>query len=174
MSNRRERTIGQKLVSIAGKRYVSIPLTRGVFTIVNISDAQRLCRYKWFALKCKYGFYAARNKCRKNHKKGGIVLMHREIKSRDGFLTDHKNRNSLDNRRSNLRIATRSQNNANSKARRNSFPRGVYQSGNRFIAGISQNGRFRFLGRFNTAIEAAEKFNQAAKATHGKFAVINP
>jgi hypothetical protein len=82
-----------------------IPLTRGLVAIVDVEDYPRVSQYKWSASKSKNTFYAIRN----IPDNGWTSLsMHRFILGLgygDKRITDHINRNGLDNRRSNLRIA---------------------------------------------------------------------
>lgn len=111
------------------------------------------------------------------------VYMHREIWERhhgsipDGFTPDHKNRNGLDNRLENLRLATPAQ---------QGFNKGPINSSTGY-KGVSFNtrmGKYRasirchperlFLGWFTTAREAAIAYNKAALNLHGEFAYLNP
>lgn len=86
---------------------------------------------------------------------------------------DHKNGNPLDNRWSNLRAATRSENNRNSKVRRHSSlgVKGV-QTGRseKFTAKIQFDGRQVHLGTFETMEEASKAYEAAANKSYGEFA----
>lgn len=83
-----------------------IPLTKGKFTIVDDEDFEYLNQWKWKYHKDNYA-------CR-TITGGSLVYMHRIVnKTPKGCLTDHINRNGLDNRRANLRIVTYSQNGFN-------------------------------------------------------------
>ena len=80
--------------------------------------------------------------------------MHRLInKTTEGFDTDHINRNKLDNRRSNLRTVTRSQNqfNRSNPLNNTSGVKGVHCDKNwkKWKVGIRVNGRSIYLGRYN-------------------------
>lgn len=145
--------------------------------IIDVVDASAITPFRWFALRVnKSGndFYAARNKERINGVKGGAILMHRVILSAEGLLTDHRSRNTLDNRRSNLRLATKSQNNANSKQKLSlSGIRGVYRHGLKWYSSITHNGKCIHLGGFMNKHEAANAYNLAAKKLHGAFCVLN-
>lgn len=92
-------------------------------------------------------------------------------------LVDHINGNPLDNRRSNLRIASYRQNTHNQKAKKHR-PKGViyvYYKGTKFIAGrITVDGRQIHLGGFATEAEAGAAYNEAAKKYFGEFASLNP
>src|SRR5262245_15911057 len=90
-----------------------IPLTRGLFALVDDADFARLSQFKWNAIPGKKTWYAVRASKRKR------IWMHREV---TGLLCqiDHRNQNGLDNTRENLRAATHSQNHANQSKRRGS------------------------------------------------------
>jgi hypothetical protein len=88
---------------------------------------------------------------------------------------DHVNGDTFDNRISNLRLATHSQNMANTRNRRSSTGfRGVRptESGT-FEAQIKLGGRNVHLGTFKTPQEAAEAFRQAAVRAHGEFSFFS-
>ena len=94
-----------------GCAFRKIPLTQGKFAIVDPEDYERLANYKWFLSMSPTSSYAARwQRCRA----GGLrkkIWMHREvIDIPKHMLCDHINGNGLDNRRTNLRPATISQN----------------------------------------------------------------
>jgi HNH endonuclease len=91
---------------------------------------------------------------------------------------DHKDRNGLDNRRENLRPATKSQNAANQRKKSNGITsqfRGVSWDKNRhkFKAEIQANHKQIYLGRFASETEAAFAFNEAARLHCGEFAYLN-
>jgi len=87
---------------------------------------------------------------------------------------DHEDRNNLNCKRDNIRLATRSQNNANrpsSRKNRNGL-KGAYQSPNRtyWKAAIGINGKGVHIGTFKTEQEAHEAYMKRAKEVHGEFA----
>lgn len=89
---------------------------------------------------------------------------------------DHANGDRMDNRWSNLRLATRPQNNVNAApSRRNRTGiRGVsvHQSG-RYEARISIGGTIKFLGLFESLSSAAEARIRAEKQAFGEFSFHN-
>lgn len=119
--------------------------------------------------------YASYVKSRCNEAK---LLMHRLIMGltvNDGKIVDHANMNRLDNRRSNLRLCTRSQNQFNQKPGRSkkSPYKGVCYDKGRWMARISMNGKKIFLGIFDTPEQGAMAYDAAAKIHHGEFAKTN-
>jgi hypothetical protein len=90
-------------------------------------------------------------------------------------LVDHKNRVSDDNRLSNLRAATHSQNSSNTRiySTNTSGFRGVWRNGNRWAASIRSDYKIMFLGNFASKEDAACAYDAAARKLHGGFATLN-
>ena len=91
--------------------YRFIPLTKGMFAVVDVADYEFLNQWKWYARgKKETTFYAARrdNKTRKTIDMHTVILP-----ARRGKVIDHRSRFGLDNRRLNLRYATIRQNTRN-------------------------------------------------------------
>ena len=79
-----------------------IPLTRGKFALVDDEDYEWLSQWKWYCSTTGYAVRGCKNR---------ILYMHREIaKTKPGMLTDHINRNKLDNRKENLRFCSHREN----------------------------------------------------------------
>ncbi len=84
---------------------------------------------------------------------------------------DHVNGVRSDNRLSNLRCATKSQNQANrAKSAKNPYPKGVSKERSGFRASIASNGQQYFLGRFGTPEEAHRVYMKKARELFGEFA----
>lgn len=87
------------------------------------------------------------------------ILLHRFItNTAKGMVVDHINKNTLDNRKSNLRVVTQSQNAMNQKTRDGQKYKGIcfYHKLGKWMAGIKINGKRKHLGYFVTDILAAK------------------
>jgi hypothetical protein len=151
---------------------VEIPLSKGYAAIVDAVDAD-LSQLMWYAHGTLH--YAMR------HEGNGRMIMHRIILSRmlgrdldSTELVDHINGMGWDNRRANLRLATHQENMRNSKRRKSNTSgyKGVSWDAERkkWIAGISVNHKYVFLGRYDTAEEAHKAYCSAAEEIQGEFA----
>jgi hypothetical protein len=148
------------------------------WTIVEPADFYRFGHLKWH-LRGSRGkrFYAVRN-VKIGHGRTKQSGLHREIMNNPkGLVVDHKNGDSLDNRRANLRPATRSQNCQNVPKRKNTSSRFIGVSFNKFhkkwSAFINSEGKRMFLGYFDNEIDAACAYDTAARKYYGEFARIN-
>lgn len=156
-----------------------ITLTRGLFAIVDDADFDWLNRWNWQAMKSGDKFYASRDvrfgPRRLSQKRR--ILMHREIlRAGPDQLVDHRDRDGLNNTRSNLRCATNTQNGANSISKRGSSQfKGVFWDNQvqRWHARITVGKRQHFLGRFDNELEAAAAYDAAARVYFGEFARPN-
>lgn len=93
-------------------------------------------------------------------------------------LVDHKNRVTTDNRVVNLRLCTMSQNLGNTKIRRDKkaskFKGVTKESGvKKWRVQITFNKVRRHIGVFDTELEAARAYENAARSTFGEFARCN-
>lgn len=152
-----------------------IPLTQGKFAIVDDGDYEELSQYKWyFHAEGKTG-YAIRQ-IRLSSGKWSSVKMHRQImEATPENEIDHIDGNGINNRRSNLRFCSRSENMRNISVRKDSLTgyKCVARSGRKWYAYISVNGRRQYLGIFPNRELAALAYNQAAIKYRGDFARLN-
>ena len=163
-----------------GEAFRIIPLTKGLVAIVSPEDYDRLSAYSWYASRCRHTFYAQRSERSKfGFKKQYHLSMHREVLGVfDDKLVDHQNHNGLDNRRSNLRIATPKENGWNRRkttAFSTSRYKGVCWSKkeHKWHAQIKENGRQTTIGYFDDETEAARAYDTKAKELYGQFAALN-
>lgn len=153
-----------------------INLTGGKFAKVSREDFKRINASKWY---CSTFGYAVRFINRNGHKI--CIFMHREIlRTPDGMETDHINMDKLDNRRENLRLCNKRQNQGNRNGSRyttktSSF-KGVrwHKRELTWQAYITKNGRYHHLGTFSVETDAAKAYNAAALQHFGQFARLNP
>jgi hypothetical protein len=150
----------------------TINLSQGKVAVVDDIDFDLISQYHWYY----HNGYA------EAHTKNGQAAfsMHRLIfglRPGDGLDVDHINHDTLDNRRCNLRVCTRSQNTMNSRksTHNTSGYKGVYwrKSKRRWLAHIKLDGVDRYIGYFHTAEDAAHAYDQKAKQLFGEFACLN-
>lgn len=158
-------------------------------TIIDKEDVGILKKWTWSAkarsIKSakrskKEKFYVLRGT--KINGKYKTIYLHKILcPSESPLTTDHINGNSMDNRRCNLRVATRSQQNANaipSIQNKTSKFRGVthkkYKDGSSFwVAKTKFLNESIYLGTFHTELEAAKAYDAYAIVTWGEFATLN-
>ena len=162
-------------------------LIKGNTVLIDDIDSD-LSEYNWFIDRRadKRTAYVLR-KITVLHKKK-CLRMHRVILERmlgrsltSGETVDHINCNGLDNRRSNLRPATSSQQTANTKKARSSSGvaysnyKGVtwYKHIHKWAAKIQHEGKDKHLGVFEQEIDAAKAYDEAALKYFGEFAKLN-
>jgi hypothetical protein len=165
-----------------GYPFRRIPLTRGKYAIVDQDDFERLNKYKWQAGRSSRSgtFYAARSTWDKVNKKKRTIKMHREILNPPHpLVVDHINHSGLDNRKANLRPATKSQNTINKPIKKRKGAHSKYlgvtwqKSINKWQAQIRAEGKHKVIGYFDDEITAAKAYDKAARKFHREFAVLN-
>jgi hypothetical protein len=151
-------------------------LLRGEVTLVDDEDLGRISQFVW-RRGCRG--YAVRSTGNAKNGTYKTHYLHREISGTPaGLLTDHANRNRLDNRKQNLRIATGSQNRMNSESnstKKTSKFKGVSWADHRskWEVRIAIDQRWTYLGRYTDENAAARAYNEAAKKVYGEFARLN-
>lgn len=150
-----------------------IPLTKGMFSVVDYEDYVEFIKRNW-TTKESGGkkFYAVF----RNGK--DILKMHRLITNcPDGKMVDHINGDTLDNRRSNLRVCSSHENQCNQKlnSRNASGYRGVFWDNGRgkWCAKINCKGKQITAGYFESKENAATAFNFLSAKYHGEFGTYN-
>lgn len=154
-----------------------IPLTKGKYALVDDEDFEWLNQWKWTA-NYNGNWYAVRRI--RNKGVQTTVYMHRlvlELNTKDKRIVDHIDHNTLDNRKCNLRVATKSENAANCRShkRTTSKFKGVYwkKKDKKWCAAIRVQGESRHLGLFKLEKLAALAYDMAATKYFGVFAKLN-
>ena len=153
---------------------IHVPLTRGAVAVIDAADWPFVQPYRWNLATVGY---ATANVVLADGRRT-CVTMHRLLLGvAPRVRVDHRDGDKINNRRSNLRLATPSQNGANSPGRRTGVSgfRGVTPARmpGRWFAQITVNRKHLSLGVFDTPEEAARAYNAAALAAFGEFAVLN-
>lgn len=165
---------GGMVVWVEGQECVKVPLTRGRFALIDRSDYERIGRYPWHAYPDKATWYARRGFWESHGDHHQLVRMHQEVLEVFDRPIDHKNRNGLDNRRRNIRVVTRGQNRQNSRAYSSTGFKGVYRTPyGHFVSQLRVGGQLHHFGTFQTAIEAARRYDEGALLLFGADAGRN-
>lgn len=149
-----------------------IPLTQNQYAVVDDDDYEFLSKKNWSAQWSPFteSYYAV------SEENGKRIHMHAIVnKTPLGMQTDHVDRNTLNNCKSNLRSVTASQNNMNKDKQKNNTSgfKGVVKHGNNWRARIKINKKLYSLGTFKTPEEAAQAYDDAAKKYFKDFAILN-
>lgn len=164
---------GAKAFKIDGVYCRLISLPHGYYAIVWESDYDRLMQWRWIARRDKGGkIYATRYEKDENGKQYPISMQFEIMPAPKGLEVDHISGVSLDNRRSNLRHATRQQQTMNRCVYKNNTTgfKGVTREGNGFRADIQVGKKRIYLGNFKTAESAYAAYCAAAQKYFGEFA----
>lgn len=154
------------IVRFPGKSFIGIKLSHGKMALVDRTDEQLVCGLRFYAnlthghrwlIRCKLG-----------------QIHHVIMGEKYG---DHRNGNPLDNRRSNLRPATASQNNMNRRKRRDTASpfKGVWFDRRKggWYGCINVNGKKLYSNVCRSAEEAAYAYDKLAVQYFGEFARTN-
>lgn len=155
-----------------------VPLNGGGFALVSPEDYDRVVAhpYPWRVAEYEGLRYAVSQS--RAGRGSRTLYMHRFIMDSPRLMAvDHVNSNGLDNTRSNLRIATTTQNGQNRrkiKAKSSAFKGVSYvKRRDKWEASIRISGVLKHLGRFNDEVEAAYAYDVAARSYFGEFARPN-
>jgi hypothetical protein len=152
---------------------VLLPLTQEKFALADKADTDLILSTgaPWHAIRRPSGAWYAASGASPNR-----VYLHQLIAGVKA--PDHANRDGLDNRRVNLRVATPSQNNINHglSSDNTSGYKGVswQTSARKWRAQIGVEGEHIYLGLFEDPAQAARAYNRAALEHFGEFAWLNP
>jgi len=150
----------------------ALRLHKGASTTLDDADYDRAKAFHWHKTTNGYvaGYVVEQG--------GRRVYLHRWLlDAQPGQFVDHIDGNKLNNRRSNLRLVTRSQNQANRRHNRTSRSRykGVtwHKRRKRWMARIQVRGRRITIGYFNDPLQAAYEYDAFARNYFGEYARIN-
>jgi HNH endonuclease len=162
---------------------IIIPLTRGYNTVINNEDRD-LADLKWRAhvdKECNSVYVVREVVDETKISRRSTMRLHRVIMERklgrhlqQNEFVDHINLNGLDNRRENLRLATKGQNMTNTLHRKDNTSgyKGVtfHKASGLWHTMIHHNKKKISLGYYKTAEEAGEAYAIKAKELFGEFA----
>lgn len=147
-----------------------IALNHKKHALIDNDDFERVSKYNW----CfdKSNGYVVGNVGKIKDSLHRVIMM-----CPKGKMVDHINGNKLDNRKENLRICNFVESNRNvglSKNNKSGFKGVVWDKvAKKWKAQISVNYKCLFLGYFIDKLDAARKYNEAAKVYHGEYANLN-
>jgi hypothetical protein len=152
-----------------------VPISNGRFAKVDGEDFELVSKFHWHMDGAGY----ARTNIWRDNRKESAPRMHRIIFADvdKSMHIDHINGDKLDNRKGNLRVISCSQNlmNRGPQVNNSSGYKGVIfdRARNKWRAEICVEKKRKYLGRFDTAEEAAHAYNVASIKYHGEFGYIN-
>lgn len=156
-------------------KLIPVKLTNKLASVpcyVDEQDFEKVSKTRWHL---HYGPFSKKVYAR-GRVNGKNMRMHRLIMDAPANMDiDHINGNGLDNRRSNLRLCTETQNRANTGPQRNNTSgfKGVYKVKTGWRAAIKIKGKMTGIGTFKTKEEAATAYDEVARKLHGDFAKLN-
>jgi hypothetical protein len=159
--------------------FVSDPT--GVLYQVDANDWPAICEANWRVTMNGGSPYVVLRKYDRATRRCRTTALHRHLMgARPGEFVDHANGNTLDNRRSNLRLCTKRQNQQNSRKRRTydgkptkNRLKGTHPTKQgKWTARIRHTGKYHYLGTFDTELEAYSAYCSAADLFHGEFARV--
>lgn len=138
--------------------------------LIDLEDVEKCKKYHW-TITDGYACYVYI----KNKERVSLKLHKFLINVPEGKVVDHKNGNTLDDRKYNLRICTRIQNSWNRKKNSNSASpfKGVHKKGKSFEAYISCNKVKMYLGTFGNLDDAIKARKQAELKYFGEYSYLN-
>jgi hypothetical protein len=149
-----------------------VPLTQGYTAIIDAVDVPLVSGQNWAAFVQPRAVYVFRKDY--SGTKARTVYLHRFLMNDPcGLLVDHEDSDGLNNRRGNLRVATKMQNMRNRRIHRNNKSgfKGVFlvKARGNWVAQITINCQQKYLGTFASPEEAHAAYCRASEKYHGEF-----
>jgi len=146
----------------------TIALSKTIVALVDDADFEAVSRVKWYPHKVSGHIYA------RGKVDGKSQYLHRTLLNpAQQMVVDHINGNTLDNRRVNLRAATRAENARNCGAYKGRPFKGVFPQVGGYMARIVVDRKPIYLGYFKDIEDAARAYDAAAIKEFGEFAWLN-
>lgn len=153
---------------------IEIRLTsnKGKTFIVDAEDLELVSQYSWTVSPEGYvKSYIEKSRLDPTYtgkRERRVIYLHRlVIGAQEDQIIDHISQDKSDNRKCNLRVATKSLNGLNSSSSKGKIPyRGVTENkgrGKQYVANIQVNGKRKRLGSFDTPEEASKTYLKAQK-----------
>lgn len=151
-----------------------------LFFFIDLADLNTIADYSWrvYVDKGNNSYKRVETSVTRNNKTTHLMLARFLMGYPKGKFTDHKDCDSLNNRRCNIRLATHDENSRNVPKRvrkTHSKFKGVswHKLKNKWVATCAINSKNKFLGYFSNEIDAAKAYDKTAKELHGEFAKTN-
>lgn len=149
------------------------------YAMVDDDMFETLNKHNWYYQRVlgnnvEYGGYPKTTINLENGKRKSVTMHRMVMGAKSGENVDHKDRNTLNNQKSNLRLCTLSENGRNQLSRNGaSGYKGVHRDRKHWKCSFRLNYKMICLGYFKTPIEAAICYNENIRKYHGEFAVLN-
>lgn len=171
---RKYRVVRHEVAQPPDPSYRLIPLTQGQNAKIDADMYESIATYNWFASWNPHtrSFYAIRN-----NGAGKIRMHHVVLGLQASDEVDHKNHDTLDNRRLNLRRASRTRNQCNRRKQSNNTSGYIgvtwLMHRKKWDARVKFKGKYYFVGYFSSAEDAGRARDVLARRLHGEFAHLN-
>jgi len=159
---------------------MNICLPNSLTALINKNDLIRLKDWSFYPVKKRNVTYVLACKWDSILKKQKQIYLHRLIlNAPKGVMVCHLNGNGLDCRRQNLSLGNHKNNGSSIRTKNknaSSAYRGVHINrgrGKKWTVMFWDSGKCVYLGRYDSEVEAAKKYDEHAKKRFGKFAHLN-
>lgn len=151
-----------------------VTLTKGYTAVIDAADAPLVGAWNWCAMVKNHTVYARRPGAMDANGNRQTIMMHRVIMNpHDDLQIDHRDGNGLNNRRTNMRVSTNSQNQHNQRTRDDNTSGfkcvNWHKHTGKWQARIMLNGKRHHLGVHATPEAAHKAYCDASTRMHGEF-----